>query len=587
MQLNVWLHLDVNGDSTADLRKEKIMKKVFTMSILIFLIFLVAGGCQQKTRRIITGEPVVVTTETIGPEGGTITINKPGDPLNGLSIEVPEGAFSAATSIAISYRPVTGHNLGNEMNTVSPLISINNGDEYSEKVMTIKIPVSSADGQFAMAFFYDAEKGRLEGIPVLDEDSSSVTILTRHVSDIITISSSIANLDNQEITSAFKPGVDLPQAGSSNPDDVASTFKPGTDDWNLANEGSYIYSIGNCGGMSLSALWYFLEQKPKSGEKLWDQNPGMATPDFWQDDASAIKLCSVVQKHVTIETNTEIYNKVAAMFKSEKERDKRDKITFYSFVLAMKANKNNPEPQLLDVYSSKLKTGHVLVCYKIKDHILYVADPNYPGMIDEDPDSPFGKIIYENNRFISYQGGENIEDILSGKYLYDAIRFFGQTSAYQLSRVKDFWYEFKRDTIGTGYFPAYTVRVVEDKDEYELDMNNDFNTTAKMFTVRLTPSAFPDPRDAAKQNPARLRLCRFENPKVFYDSSIELNPGKNVIGLFVEGQQDSKWCWAGFNWVTVNRKEATSSSTTTSSLATTTDHNRWDKQSPDLVLRPR
>ena len=150
----------VNFDSTADLRKEKIMKKVFTMSILIFLIFLVAGGCQQKPLRIITGEPVVVTTETIGPEGGTITINKPGDPLNGLSIEVPEGAFSAATSIAISYRPVTGHNLGNEMNTVSPLISINNGDAYAEKVMTIKIPVTLADDQFAMAFFYDAEKGQ-------------------------------------------------------------------------------------------------------------------------------------------------------------------------------------------------------------------------------------------------------------------------------------------------------------------------------------------------------------------------------------------------------------------------------------------
>ena len=149
---------------------------------------------------------------------------------------------------------------------------------------------------------------------------------------------------------------------------------------------------------------------------------------------------------------------------------------------------------------------------------------------------------------------------------------FGQTSAYQLSKVKGFWNDFKIGTIGAGYFPSYTVRVVEDKDEYELDMNNDFNTTAKTFTVRLTPSAFPDPGNAAKQNQARLQLCRFDALGKFYDSSIELNPGKNVIGLLVEGKIDEKWYWAGFNWVTVNRKEATSSSssTTTSSLATTT-----------------
>ena len=78
---------------------------------------------------------------------------------------------------------------------------------------------------------------------------------------------------------------------------------------------------------------------------------------------------------------------------------------------------------------------------------------------------------------------------------------FGQTSAYQLSKVKGFWNDFKIGTIGAGYFPSYTVRVVEDKDEYELDMNNDFNTTAKMFTVRLTPSAFPDQR--TQQNKIR------------------------------------------------------------------------------------
>jgi hypothetical protein len=166
---------------------------------------------------------------------------------------------------------------------------------------------------------------------------------------------------------------------------------------------------------------------------------------------------------------------------------------------------------------------------------------------------------------------ELLLDILAGKFIvYDAVSFIGQTSEYQLSRVKGFWNDFKSGTIGTGYFPAYTVSVVEGKDEYELDMNSDFNTTAQTLTVKLTPSTFPDPDNAAQQNQAHLRLCRFENPDTFYDSSIELNPGKNVIGILVEGQKNTQWYWLGFNWVNVNRKEVTSTTTTTVEATTTT-----------------
>jgi hypothetical protein len=48
------------------------------------------------------GKAVEVASETIGTDGGVIKVNKPGDPLDGLTVEVPEGAYDNAATFTIS-----------------------------------------------------------------------------------------------------------------------------------------------------------------------------------------------------------------------------------------------------------------------------------------------------------------------------------------------------------------------------------------------------------------------------------------------------------------------------------------------------
>ena len=67
----------------------------------LFLVLLLLFGCKKEDSsptspetpsgnngNINIGTVVDITTQTIGTGGGTITVNKPNDPLNGMTITI-------------------------------------------------------------------------------------------------------------------------------------------------------------------------------------------------------------------------------------------------------------------------------------------------------------------------------------------------------------------------------------------------------------------------------------------------------------------------------------------------------------------
>ena len=139
-------------------------QQLFMVGMIVMLLISGLSGCFEQSdtavkHTITVGETVEVTMETIGSDGGTITFNKPGDLLDGLVIEIPEGAYNEDTPFEISYSPIEEHSMGDYFNPISPLITIENGGGYSEEIISVKIPANIPAEHFAMAFFYDEKTG--------------------------------------------------------------------------------------------------------------------------------------------------------------------------------------------------------------------------------------------------------------------------------------------------------------------------------------------------------------------------------------------------------------------------------------------
>ncbi|MCG2768195.1 MAG: hypothetical protein L6435_07410 [Anaerolineae bacterium] len=223
------------------------------------------------------GDAVSVAAGTIGPGGGTIEVSAPGDPLDGLSIEVPPGAYADNVSFEITSREVVAHDLGQHFNPVSPLIEIRGGEALADELLTMTIPIEISADEFAMAFAYDAGSGEVEGLALLESTADSVTVVTRDISRDVLVSAILVD--------------DLYG-------DKETGFVHGVDDWYFPNYGSFISPGGHCAGQSISAMYYFIEELGSSLYGKYDNydNRYRDTPTLWADDELGYRLASVTQE---------------------------------------------------------------------------------------------------------------------------------------------------------------------------------------------------------------------------------------------------------------------------------------------------
>jgi zinc-ribbon domain len=98
---------------------------------------------------ISTGPAVEAAAERISANGGTIIVNKPGSPINGLKFAAPAGAYPSGQQVTISSAPITGNTFGSDLNPATHMISIEAGKGYADEPVFVTIPVQIPDGQFA------------------------------------------------------------------------------------------------------------------------------------------------------------------------------------------------------------------------------------------------------------------------------------------------------------------------------------------------------------------------------------------------------------------------------------------------------
>jgi hypothetical protein len=457
-----------------------------------------------RTGDITTGPKVQAASQTIDSTGGTIAIDKPGDSMNGFIIDIQPNSYADSRKFTISSAPITKQTFGSDITPISPMISVDNGGGYSDELIYVRVPAKVPDGYFAMGFIYDPKTKQLEGMPVVGSDSESITIATRHFCDffISMISKAILNKD------------------------IDSGFRPGIDDWQFTNYGSYI-AFGHCEGQSLSAMWYYCTHPDGADACLYGRydNNGEkpATPNFWQDDSLGYRFCSVIQAEQRNQFSTKFWQSLGGIlweYKNNKWLFKHvpgigDEYTWNLFSYSIRAT---GEPQEVAIWTNG-GGGHAVVAYKAVGNALYVADPNYPGNTER-------KIIYYSNdgKFKPYQSGANRAEIEKGNSTaYENIMYIGKSTFISWDTISQHWTEFKNKTIGNKEFPSYTINYVDDKGASH-ELKDGYVSPGKLILIKVATSTQNGAWDTYRDG---VLLPQDAN------GNIDLKPGNNKLGVWV------------------------------------------------------
>jgi hypothetical protein len=476
-----------------------------------------AERAPRPTGVVSTGPAIVVSSQIVESSGGSVRVQRAGDPLDGLELVIPAGSYPETRQVNISHAPVTNHTFGDRFNPVTPLIIVENGGQYSDELMTMRIPVDVPPDHFAMAFYYNEEDGTLEGIPTAGVESDSITIVTRHFSTLL-----VSIISNTVLDDLLKGGID-------------SGFRPGADDWQFVNRGSFLAPGGHCAGQSLAAMWYYCEQPDGEDPFLWGlydnngKNP--ATPDLWEDDSDGYRLASIIQDDIDWDSFANSF-----MFHL---RGASDELAFKAFAYGMYLT---GEPQEVGIFSSA-GGGHDMIVYRVDSKGLSIADPNYPGNAER-------RIEYSAGVFTPYNSGANADEIAAGNgKAYETIQYCAKTATVDWGLIGRRWNELKDGTIGDDSFPQYEVVVESDEGEEE-PLADGYESQHREIRIRINGDV-----------PIGARVF-LDGVRIQPDTQgkYELNDGNNLIGVSVWGDvandpQNRRYKYIDFQYFNVTYGE--------------------------------
>jgi hypothetical protein len=482
------------------------------------------------TGHLTLGSASALASQTIGASGGTIE-------ASGFSLEFPAGALAADTSVSVAAAPVTAADFGGLFTPLTPLYSISAGDGALAAAVTVTLPASVPDGAVPLAFYYDDAAGTLTPLAPLDFDATSVTAAANHFSGIV--------------GGEFHDGEASPT--------VDSGFRPGIDDWQFANNGSYVAPSGHCEGQSDTAIWYYATQRKKGGASplygLYDNNGAPEkTPTLQWDDSQGYRLASTIQTDATADS-LHYWRSVRRLFGRPDDR-----MTWVAFRAAIAFS---GEPQEITI-SSGGDPEHAMIVYRVSADRLFIADPNYPARLRT--------MAYDaaTGQLADYSSGANAADIAAnGATIFKKFAYVPWRTAASEKQLAAHWAEFQNNAAGDAVFPVPNIQVLAGKDaagkEVWAPLVDGYRTAEKKLTLKILK--LTDGRNSA------LRIYRGTsstpiNP-LSWKQTIDLEDGANKLGIFVLGRippaapapgappPQASWEFINFLRLTVNSGEST------------------------------
>ena len=512
-------------------------------------------------------EVVVLDNGSVPTSGGVLTVAKPGNKLDGLTITVPANSYSSATQWTVTALDSVRPALPAKMVQLGPAIRIKNGQGYAKFAIDLSIPAAVGPDSAVAAFFYEPGSGTFELVPTLGRDGNTLLAISRHFSaDKLLIPTSGAGIRAGALRGPPAFGEILIVLVATPDLNVyekrASTFQPGVDDWEFPNP-TTLLSDGICTGMTMAELyWHYMHRKPVV--YLNHQFDKIAA--LWSDNPRGIRLASVIQGAYSGKADwqsDQTLQRRATLYKLN-----------WSYVQAASLSMSiqiTGLPQLVGVSKSgDWGNGHSVVGFAVDHGSFSVADPNVPGM----------------TRTLQYSGGlfqpfplspiPNGDPLVYDEFfvtgatallpLQDFATYFRQVDSYTIG---NFNFGDNKDELGVTKFPPTLTQYRDELDTTWRAVGTPLTTTSATITVRTLCPQCAEHR-AAPAEPTRTLTRVFtaegapianDNPNDVDGVQLTLAVGAATFGVQQDaalrvvrnGTATAVWAFQDFLWLPVLR----------------------------------
>ena len=324
---------------------------------------------------------------SIPPTGGTITVSKPGDPLNGLTLTVPSGAFSGTLNVTIGSSTNKNLPTANGIAPISPVVHVvTSAGGYAKGAITFRIPVTVATGTFPVVVLYDSATKTIEPMTTIAYDGSSVTAITGHLSQPAVLSASAARVAGRSRpmsggTAAGGPdslavayGVYAIPAAVLN-QDWDTHFRPGINDWEMPAIPTEGAPGSTLLGVAATELWYFntrASSTPLNGRFPVVRNASLS-------DTIGFHWTSLIDYLVDNQVNSYLSSAYIAVTNGHANRDSLQFDQIRASFALPSLNGGVPLPVFVDLQSPLIQGYYYLIAYRATGNQIYVADPISPG----------------------------------------------------------------------------------------------------------------------------------------------------------------------------------------------------------------
>jgi hypothetical protein len=525
-----------------------------------------AGIATSFTATAAVGAATAAPVST-GAGGGVLRASLAGSGLADVTITVPAGAYAGTTTFSVETATLpTG------LASIRPIarLRIDNGGIATDSLVLVRVPIRAPEGSFIAPYWYDETTKRIDPVPVVDEDSTSVTLAIhsfswKGVGSMGAAAGLRSGLGGARLSlGSTQIGVgDLIFATPSEADLlkltlVSSGYSTRQDDWEFVNEGSEVAPFGNCLGQTMTAAWYYDAIKGAGGAPLFARfaPPAALRIPLLQgkDNALGYRFASVVQADMN-----------ASRYTNQLRKWEMGSVQKRNWLRLLDALRATGQPQLVAVLEAPGgSVGHALLAYKASPTTgnVWLADPNHPG--DANRTVTFDRAIGLYQPYVgATKNGVPTQS-------YRVVRYIPRSFVLGWDDIARRWTEFQAKTIGDvapHAFSPYTISASRG--------------TGKMDYVKPTVTVYDDSVTiGARQE--HIWMSAFDSTGTIGaktgtagERRVGLAMGPNTIGAYAYTLDGSDSVFVDFQRITVTRKPL-ALATTAGALIPLADTLRFD-----------